>query len=119
MSRHMRNRKLGKAFEYRVMRSLKHGKHRILSAGSHGLWDIMATTNDNRIRYISCKRNGYIDPKERQEMLEFFRTQAPHMVMQVAYAVSPKKWRMKTILREEQINWFSEFRGLQDKETTK
>jgi hypothetical protein len=62
------NRKLGEAMEFRILRSFKNRNDvlfAIRSAGSHSAIDIVVQMKNKRQLWITCKKNGYIEPRER------------------------------------------------------
>ncbi len=84
------NRANGLQFEFKVLAELK--KNSILalrSAGSHTLVDLMAIKN-KKTWLISAKKNGYLNPKEREE-IENIKTHLPKdSIMKLAYAIGNK-----------------------------
>lgn len=88
------NRKNGEAFEFRVLRKFKRRSDvlfAIRSAGSHSLIDIVVQFKNGKQYWINCKRNGYIEPKERREIerLKFYKNGFARMFMY--YYRSPKR----------------------------
>lgn len=65
----MSNYTRGAYFERSVMKRLSAlGFYCVRSAGSHGVFDIVALLRDKTPLMIQCKTNGRIDPAERQAL---------------------------------------------------
>lgn len=60
----------GRRFEYKIMRLLKADGYNVLrSAGSHGLYDIVAW-NSKEVRFIQAKHKDYVSPQEINKIWE-------------------------------------------------
>lgn len=94
----MNNRRIGDAFEFRIMRKLKKNKNAevVRSSGSHGMFDLWML-KDGTLTLIQCKRNGYIKPKERKELAEFVRTKDSFVQVEVHIQVSARKRKVYKI----------------------
>ena len=88
------NRKNGEAFEFRVLRKYKRRSDvlwAIRSAGSHSLVDIVVQFKNKRQYWITCKKNGYTEPKE-ERAVEILKLNVPSNVkLLMYYYKSPKK----------------------------
>ena len=88
------NRANGEQFEFRVLRRFKRRSdvlYAIRSAGSHGLFDIIVQFKDGKMFLITCKRNGYLAPKEQKQLDKARQYILPHQSIKLAYYPSCKK----------------------------
>lgn len=61
-----KNYNRGRANEYKAMRILEKAGYNVFrSAGSHGVFDIIAY-NSNGLRLIQCKTNDHVTPMDRE-----------------------------------------------------
>lgn len=68
-----RNRIRGLAFEQRIYNRIKKLKPLFIvhSAGSKGLFDIVAHLRSGKLLCITCKTNGYLSPSEQHKIFEY------------------------------------------------
>ena len=68
-----RNREKGLAFEQRVYNRIKKQKplYIIHSAGSKGLFDVVAHLRSGKMLCITCKTNGYLKPSETRDIHKY------------------------------------------------
>jgi len=97
-----RNRANGYRFEIRIFnRVKKDAKYVIHSAGSYGLFDIVALTWDGRVRLITCKGNGYLSPQERRKLLDYIHfKQTKHEVIELHYYKNKRSIGRKILTKE-------------------
>ena len=92
------NRLAGLNFEFRVLRELKKkSKWAIRPEGSHGPFDVIAMSKQGKLILVSCKRNGYHTPEERERLRRYKETSMLYEVIKLAYYVSPKKYVLETL----------------------
>jgi len=87
------NKRNGDAFEFKVMRGQKKPRNTLFSirsAGSHGVIDIVTMKKD-RVICIACKNNGYISPKERNDIAKFIDASPDFVQVELHYYKTPRK----------------------------
>ena len=88
------NRLAGENFEFRVLRSFKVRSDvlfAIRSAGSHSAVDIVIQYKNGKQLWITCKANGYIEPKERNEISNVCASKPDNVEVRLYYYKSAKK----------------------------
>ena len=96
-----KNRLAGDRMEMKLLRSHRDASHVLAScrsAGSHGLFDNWTLQKD-KLRLIVAKTNGYLDKRERRELIAFMAVKPDFVQVEVHYYVSPKKMG-KTIIKK-------------------
>lgn len=88
------NRRNGEEFEYRVLRKFKKRSDvlfAIRSAGSHSIVDIIVHYLNGKQLWINCKRNGYLEPRERGQLERLIAIKPVYAEIRMYYYKSPKK----------------------------
>jgi len=100
------NRVNGDAFESRCLAKVKRNSlNACRSAGSRGLFDII-DMHTGYVRGIICKHNGYVNPAERKQLVDFFvKTQKSGIYrMEIWYKDERnRKVRKKLVRQKEDI----------------
>lgn len=94
------NRARGEAFEFRVLRKYKRRSDvmfAIRSAGSHSPVDIIIQLKSGRQLWITCKRNAYIDPRERIELTRLASQKPANVDIILYYYITDKKMKWTKI----------------------
>ena len=76
----------------------------VRSSGSRGLWDIICITPD-KVRVIQSKTDGYLTPKERQDMLFDIKHMPDNVQAEFEYYISPRKRTNKTLKKAGEKDW--------------
>jgi hypothetical protein len=104
VERGRKNREQGEAFEFKVLSRLKRTcDFAIRSAGSKGIVDLVART-PNGVRYIVCKRNGYLPPTEREELKQFIDGLNPFEKVELFYYYNQRHFTFKILNSAEKVD---------------
>lgn len=96
------NRERGHRFEIRVMNQIKRdAKYVMHSAGSYGLFDLIALAWDGRVRLITCKANGYLSPSERKALRSYMNVKQNSNEVIELYYYKNKRTIGRTIITKE------------------
>lgn len=102
----IQNARLGMAFEIRQLRKVKTSAlEACRSSGSRGLFDVWSLNKD-KLRLIQCKRNGYIEPEEREALKKFLREKPEWAQLEVHVMISNKITKKYIITKEEHLDRF-------------
>ena len=101
----IRNRANGHAFEIRVWNRIKRRRDCLeaaISSGSRGLFDVWTVNSGNITQTLAvCKRNGYVNYRERKELAEFMRSKPNNVEVEFWYYQTPKRIKMRIMRRPE------------------
>ena len=90
------NQANGAAFEFRVMRLFKRRSDVLFvirSAGSHSAIDIIIQMKSGKQLWITCKKNAYIEPRERLELSKVKQLKPKNVELRLYYYISEKKMK--------------------------
>jgi hypothetical protein len=93
-----RNKEAGNRFEIKIAnREKRNSLFSLHSHGSFGFCDVMSRKRNGEIWYITCKTNGYLSIKERQDIAKFKILQKPWERLKLAYYINKKHYTYKTL----------------------
>ena len=100
------NARRGERFEQKIHARLGRSNSIVTmrSSGSRGLWDMIAITPD-KVRLVQAKTHGYIEPDEREEMLDQLQRMPDNIQAELEYYVSPRVTKNFTLKKAGEDDW--------------